>query len=346
LDYFLHCNTTMKVIIALAVLFAVALAIPVKPLSSEDELKAQFAEFTLKYNKVYATAEEFDLRFANFKASVARTSALQAASPSAQFGITKFSDMSEDEFRSTILMKSVPAKDFSAVPVSGVSVADPNAPATFDWRDHNAVTPVKDQGQCGSCWAFSATEAIESAWILKGHATPSSINLSPQQIVDCDSIDGVQGCNGGLTESAYQYIVQAGGQEPLSQYPYTAVNGNCKFNSKYVDAKISTYTSISKDESALPTNLATIGPLSICLDASRWQDYQSGVLTNTQCCPFLKCTMDHCVQLVGYNSTASTPYWIVRNSWNTDWGVDGYIYLEMNKNTCGIANDVTWPTSD
>jgi len=320
-------------------LIAVALAIP-----SEEELKAQFAEFTHKYHKVYA-ANEFDLRFANFKASVARAEAMQAASSSAKYGITKFSDMSEEEFRSTILMKSVPQKSSRTVPVSGVSVPDPNAPAAFDWRDHNAVTPVKDQGQCGSCWAFSATEAIESAWILKGRATTSTVNLAPQQIVDCDTIDGVEGCNGGLTESAYDYIIQAGGQEPNSDYPYTAVNGKCKFESKYVDAKISAFTSISKEETALPTNLATIGPLSICLDAAHWQDYQSGVLTNLECCPLLKCQMDHCVQLVGYNTTASTPYWIVRNSWNTDWGVNGYIYLEMNKNTCGITNDVTWPTS-
>jgi len=331
----------MKSIILLAVLFAVALALP-----SEAELKAQFAEFTQKYNKNYATSE-IDQRYANFKASVARAAEKQATSTNTQFGITKFSDMTEDEFRSTILMSKVPQKTATNVRVSGVSVADPKAPATFDWRDHNAVTPVKDQGQCGSCWAFSATEAIESAWILKGHATPSTINLAPQQIVDCDTIDGVQGCNGGLTESAYDYIVQAGGQDPEVDYPYTAKNGVCKFIAKDVAAKISTYTAISKQESALATNLASIGPLSICLDAAHWQDYQSGVMTNLQCCPpFGSCQMDHCVQLVGYNSTASTPYYIVRNSWNTDWGIAGYIWLEMNKNTCGIANDVTWPTSD
>jgi cathepsin F len=328
----------MKFIIVLALLAIVALALP-----TEEELKAQFAEFTHKYNKVYS-AGEFDLRFANFKASVARAAAKQAVSPSAQYGITKFSDMSVEEFRSTILMTSVPTKTTTA-PVIGATVADPSAPTSFDWRDHNAVTPVKDQGQCGSCWAFSATEAIESAWILKGHATPSSINLAPQQIVDCDTIDGVEGCNGGLTESAYDYIVQAGGQEPAADYPYTAKNGKCKFEATKVAAKISKYNPIAKDESALPTNLASIGPLSICLDAAHWQDYKSGVLTNLECCPLMKCQMDHCVQLVGYNQTAPTPYWIVRNSWNTDWGVQGYIYLEMDKNTCGIVNDVTWPLS-
>jgi len=328
----------MKSILFLAVLVAVALAIP-----SDEELKAQFAEFTQTYQKTYTT-NEVELRFTNFKASVARYEAMNAASKDAKFGITKFSDMSEEEFRSTILMKNVPQKSHNA-PVIGVATPNPMVPATYDWRDHGAVTPVKDQGQCGSCWAFSATEAIESAWILKGHATASTVNLAPQQIVDCDTIGGVQGCNGGETESAYEYIAQAGGQEPESDYPYTGVNGKCKFQVKDVDAKISTYSSIAKDESALPTNLASIGPLSICLDAAHWQDYTSGVLSNIQCCPpFGMCQMDHCVQLVGYNTTAPTPYWIVRNSWNTNWGVQGYIYLEMNKNTCGITNDVTWPT--
>jgi C1A family cysteine protease len=322
-------------------LIAVAFAIP----SSEDEIKVQFAEFTKKYNKVYPV-NEIQLRYNNFKASLARAEELQAASPDAQFGITKFSDMSVEEFSSTILMKKVPQKESASSLEARPPVPPVTLPTTFDWRDHNAVTPVKDQGQCGSCWAFSASEAIESAWILKGHATTSTINLSPQQIVDCDTIGGVEGCNGGATESAYDYIKQAGGQEQIANYPYTAVNGKCKFSARYIDATISGYTAISQQESALPANLATIGPLSICLDAAHWQDYQSGVLTNLQCCPYLKCEMDHCVQLVGYNTTATIPYWIVRNSWNTDWGVQGYIYLEMNKNTCGLANDVTWPTSD
>jgi len=329
--------TKMRTFIILAVLLAVAFALP-----SEDEIKTQFAGFMHKYNKVYAETE-FQSRFNNFKASLARAEGLQTSS-SAKFGVTKFSDLSVEEFQSTILMQNTefPSGD-SAVITSSLSVG---APAAFDWRDKGAVTPVKDQLQCGSCWAFSASEAIESAWILKGHATASTINLSPQQIVDCDTIDGVQGCNGGYTESAYDYIVQAGGQEQMSEYPYTGENGKCKFNAQYIDAKISGFINISKDESALSGTLSITGPLSICLDAAHWQDYQSGVMSNRDCCPLLKCQMDHCVQLVGYNTTASTPYWIVRNSWNTNWGVDGYIWLEMGKNTCGLANDVTWPTSD
>jgi len=325
----------MRSVILFAALIVVALALP-----EEGSIKLQFVQFMQKYNKVYAESE-VQTRFNNFKTNLARAEQLQAASPSATYGVTKFSDLSAEEFRTTILMQNTIPQD-NRVAVPPTTLVAPGAPATWDWRDHSAVTPVKDQGQCGSCWAFSASEAIESAWILKGKATTSTINLSPQQIVDCDTIDGVQGCNGGTTESAYDYIHKAGGQEQIVDYPYTAVNGKCKFDSKYVDASISTYTTIAKDETALSGTLSTTGPLSICLDAENWQTYTGGVMSKMECC--IVCQLDHCVQLVGYNSTASTPYWIVRNSWNTDWGIAGYIYLEMNHNTCDLTNDVTWPT--
>jgi len=328
----------MKSIILLVALVALAFAVP------SDGSKDKFLEFMQKYNKVY-TAQEFQSRYNNFKASLERAAKLQSASNGAQYGITKFSDMSPEEFKNTILMRD-PSFPNNSPFIPATTLLAPGAPTSYDWRDHGAVTPVKDQGQCGSCWAFSATQATESAWILKGHATDSTVDLAPQQIVDCDTIDHVQGCNGGYTESAYDYLVQAGGQEPEIDYPYTGKNGKCAFNAADIDAKISGFTSIPKDETALSATLVSTGPLSICLDAAAWQDYNGGVMTARDCCPYIKCEMDHCVQLVGYNSTGSAPYWIVRNSWNTDWGIEGYIYLEMGSNTCGLANDVTWPTSN
>jgi len=308
-----------------------------------DEKFELFEKFIRQYNKRY-TADEFWNRFENFKASLESSAAMNVGG-GATFGITKFSDMTPAEFQSKVLM---PRRTFPDAP----SINDlpftlpPGAPVALDWRDKGAVTPVKDQGDCGSCWAFSATEAIESAWILKGHATSGNINLSPQQIVDCDK-DGVGGCGGGFTDSAYKYVVGVGGQEGVTNYPYTAKNGECRFNKSYVKASISgfTATSHSGDENSLLDNLINLGPLSICLDAAHWQNYQSGVLAPRQCCPFIACQLDHCVQLVGYNKTTSPGYWIVRNSWNTDWGLKGYINIEMGSNSCGIARDSTWPTS-
>jgi len=185
-------------------------------------------------------------------------------------------------------------------------------------------------------------EAIESAWILAGKGTTENTDLAPQQIVDCDTVD--DGCNGGNPPTAYQYVMSAGGLESNQSYPYTAENGACRFNKNEVVASISNWQYATKDnsESTFQENLASWGPLSICVDASRWQDYQSGVMAWWQCAiiPIL----DHCVQATGFDTTASTPYYVVRNSWGFDWGIQGYIWLEMNKDTCGLTHETTWPT--
>jgi len=211
-----------------------------------------------------------------------------------------------------------------------------NAPTTFDWRSKGGVTSVKNQEQCGSCWAFSATENIESVYKLAGHSMPI---LGPQQIVDCDKSD--YGCSGGWPRLAYTYVIQAGGQDQESCYPYTARDGSCKFKSTCIGAKIKSYQNIAKTEDQIQTALVNQAPLSICVDASSWSSYRGGVMMASSCGH----SIDHCVQLVGYDSTKSTPYWIVRNSWGTDWGLSGYIYLQMGKNTCAMNNDVTTAVS-
>jgi len=322
----------MKNIILLACLFSVALAY----LTEEEQFGAWIAE----YGKVYSP-EVYAERFINFKNTLVRIAKLNAESDGAVFGLNQFADMSEQDFRENILMKkSIASVENDA---TGPFVPASNAPATYDWRDNKAVTAVKDQGQCGSCWAFSATEAIESSWILAGKATATSVNLSPQQIVDCDKSN--TGCSGGWPDTAMTYVHNAGGQEGIAHYPYTARDGTCAFNNAYVEVKVAAHktATTSKDETTLQANLLAWGPLSICLDASNWQTYRSGVLSPKQCCTGT-CQLDHCVQLVGYNSTANPAYWIVRNSWGTSWGINGYIQLQMGGNTCALTNHATWPT--
>lgn len=298
-----------------------------------------FVKHMMSFSKVYAP-EVYDTKFANFKASIARVNEMNAKSPSAVFSLNKFSDMSPEEFKSTILMKKTIKVEETEAPKEVGAV---NAPTYYDWRDHGAVTPVKDQEQCGSCWAFSATEAVESAWILAGKGNATTLALAPQQVVDCDTTS--DGCGGGEPYSAFAYLIQSGGQEGEKDYPYTGANGKCRFVKNDVVASIHNYKAATSkySESTLQTNLLAWGPLSVCVDASAWQHYQSGVMTHWQCA-FIN-LLDHCVQLVGYNSTStSSPYWIVRNSWNTDWGVEGYIYLEMGHDTCGIAHQASWPS--
>lgn len=161
--------------------------------------------------------------------------------------------------------------------------------------------------------------------------------------MDCDKQDG--GCNGGWPDTAMTYVKNAGGQEGEAHYAYTAKNGQCAFNAQYVEAKVAGFktATTSKDETTLQNNLVSWGPLSICVDASKWQTYKSGVMSSAQCCTGT-CQLDHCVQLVGYNASANPPYWIVRNSWAASWGISGYIWLQMGGNTCALTNHATWPT--
>ena len=208
------------------------------------------------------------------------------------------------------------------------------------------TTPVKDQMQCGSCWAFSATETIESAWARAGNALTV---FSPQQIVSCDKTDS--GCNGGLPTNAFDYVKGAGGMCANTAYPYTSGTGNtgtCKSPlpalvggtvSKwaYSSTICQGFTACVEDSSAQAAALQANGPVSVALDASAWSSYTGGVMTSASCSSSPR-KMDHAVQLVGYNADAATPYWIVRNSWAASWGEQGYIYLAMGANTCGLFN--------
>jgi len=304
----------------------------------EQEKKDLFLSFIKTHNKQYQSLGEMSQRYLIFKENLHRIEQLNNNSTSAKFGINQFADISPQEFKQKYLMrKPIIPKDKD--PSSILKPKDVTIPTSFDWRDNGAVTPVKDQGQCGSCWAFSAVENVESMWILAGKATNMTLKLSEQQVVDCDTSDG--GCDGGDTPTAYDYIISAGGIESDQDYPYHATDGHCKFDAKKVTAKISQwkYATQRKDEQTLQQNLVSWGPMSICVDAEYWQYYESGVLTAWQCAWINM--LDHCVDVIGYNSGASTPYWIVRNSWSTGWGVKGYIYLSMGENTCGMTEEVT-----
>lgn len=254
---------------------------------------------------------------------------LVAADEEPAHGVTKFMDLTPAEFKARYLTYKP-----SASPDDVQRVTLPKAIADeVDWRTKGVLTPVKDQGQCGSCWAFSATEAIESFAKIAGQPLQK---LSPQQINSCDKTDG--GCNGGDTPTAYEYVIGAGGMESNEAYPYTSgltgLTGICKFNKNNIVQSIAGYKRVAKSEDALASSLEQKGPVSICLAAEAFQTYSGGILS---LCPGM---VDHCVQAVGYTAD----YWIVRNSWNTDWGEDGFIRLKRGKNICKIDTEITYPT--
>jgi cathepsin L len=218
------------------------------------------------------------------------------------------------------------------------------APNTIDWTLLNAVNPIKNQQQCGSCWAFSAISALESQWYLKYGVLPS---LSEQQLVSCDTY--CYGCQGGWNSKAYKYLMNAtNGAQSDTAYPYTSMdgtsNGTCKVGVGI--APVQNYKKIcSGNETDLQTAVGTIGPMSVCIDASHdsFQSYSSGVYNEKNCSASL---IDHCVTAVGYgtDSASGLDYWIVRNQWGTTWGMKGYMWMVRNANNlCGIASQVAYP---
>jgi len=333
----------MKAILCL-VLLSVASASALNALSSLARVHStdpdwpEFVSFALKFNRNYPTQNEATQRFQNFKNTLMRNVELRRANPLAQFGVNKFADLSVEEFRAKYLMPAgsvgfngtLPKYYKNKAEIPAVKRSPTGVPNDVDWYSKGVCTPVKDQGQCGSCWAFSATEAIESAVALAGQGLPV---LSPENIVDCDTSDG--GCNGGDPRSAMNYVVGAGGLDTEASYPYTGGGGSCQ--QATVGATISGPQDVSDgDENAFQSFLQSSGPPSVCVDASSWSSYQGGVMSTCGC------QLDHCVQATGITSSFGTPAYAIRNSWNTDWGVNGFIYLAIGDNVCCVANEVTW----
>ena len=303
--------------------------------------EGMFAEYETYFAKSY-TAAERPLRFAAFVENLAAIEARNADGSLGHHWVGKFADLSKEEFKARYLGYK-PKADASAGQEEDDSLeaALVTPASSIDWRNKKVggtkvLTPVKDQKQCGSCWAFSATEQIETDVAI---ATGQLLDLSPQQIVSCDHKD--LGCNGGNTETAYDYVAQAG-LETDKEYPYSSGSGRsgtCKAKSGKSAVQIGGYKTVSKKKSSegkMVTQIAK-SPISVCVDASSWQTYSKGVVGRS-----CGSELDHCVQAVGLNvDDDSKPYWIVRNSWNTDWGEGGYIYVQQGIDACGIAKDAT-----
>ncbi|KAK1407450.1 hypothetical protein QVD17_39066 [Tagetes erecta] len=324
--------------------------IPEEETSTDHLLNAEhhFTLFKTKFGKTYATQQEHDYRLSVFKSNLRRAKRHQLLDPTAEHGVTKFSDLTPSEFRKTYLGLKNPIQfpsDANKAPILPTS----DLPEEFDWRDHGAVTPVKNQGSCGSCWSFSTTGALEGSHFLR---TGELVSLSEQQLVDCDhecdpaeknSCDA--GCNGGLMNNAFEYILKAGGVQKESDYPYTGKDGTCHFDKTKIAASVSNFSVIGTDEDQIAANLVQNGPLAIGINAAWMQTYIGKVS-----CPYIcsKKRLDHGVLLVGYGTAGyapsrlkEKPYWIIKNSWGPDWGEDGYYKICSGYNLCGMDTMVS-----
>jgi cysteine peptidase B len=261
-----------------------------------------------------------------------RAAELQALNPEARFGANDFADLSEEEFKTRhnaeghfrqAIKNRKPVKELSTEAT----------PKSKDWRTEGAVTAVKNQGQCGSCWSFSTTGNVEGQWKLAGHPL---VSVSEQELVSCDTT--CNGCHGGLMDLAFEWLVSArgGGITSEAQYPYVSGGGvapACDMTGKTSVAFINGHQDVPHSESAMAAYLAAHGPVSIGVDATSWQTYQGGVMTNCQ-----STQVDHGVLAVGYDLSASTPYWIIKNSWAASWGEEGYIRVKYGTNQCLLTS--------
>jgi len=292
------------------------------------------------YNKAY-TAEELPSRAAIFAENVRIIDEHNARNDSSYtLGVNEYTDLTWAEFSSTYLMAP---QHCSATGQQGTHRMVGGGADSIDWRTKGVVTPVKNQGSCGSCWAFGTTGAVESAWAIN---TGKLISLSEQQLVDCAGAFSNMGCRGGLPSQAFEYIKHAGGIELGNDYKYTGRDGSCKFQVDKVAAKVTGEVNITEGkETELFDAVTNAGPVAIAFQVvSDFQSYRSGVYDSTRCRSGAM-DVNHAVLVVGYNtdSASGKPYWIVKNSWGTSFGIAGYFNMVRNKNMCGIATCASYP---
>jgi cathepsin L len=292
----------------------------------------------MRFGKDYPSSE-IAQRKANFQATVDRVALLNKLHDGeTTFGLNQLSAMSLDEFQSYASCHQPAIKADTERSTPAGLKASPDA---WDWRVNGTVcvTPVKDQGQCGSCWAFGTTGMVEGTnTLVNGNLT----SFSEQDLVDCAKNNNKwpnDGCNGGRSDWASEYI-QDKGINTEAQYPYKAKDGSCKQQSP-VAVNLASYVTLKKgDEQGLKDTVYTLGPVAVSIDVTNsFANYKTGVFQDSSC-KNGEMDLDHCVLVVGYGTMSGKDYWIVKNSWGTSWGDKGYILMRRNyNNMCGIATD-------
>jgi cathepsin L len=301
-------------------------------LTAEDY---HFIKYVAEFGKSYGTRAEFEFRQAQFAQTLAKIENHQAQNGGmSTVGINHMSDWTATEYKKLLGYKHELKTSANATLLDESNLAD-----SVNWVTKGAVTPVKNQGQCGSCWAFSTTGSVEGAEFL---ATGTLKSFSEQQLVDCDKVD--QGCNGGLMDNAFKYIEKS----PLmleADYPYTGTHhfwNKCKFDASKAVGKVAGFKDVVKDSTGanLKAALAT-GPVSVAIEADQsvFQTYTSGVITSSKC----GTQLDHGVLAVGYGTEDGNDYFLVKNSWGASWGDNGYVKIGA-ANVCGINAQPSFPT--
>ncbi|XP_078094458.1 digestive cysteine proteinase 2 [Mustelus asterias] len=323
------------------------LANPIQDLvttDKEDRVHQLFQHYKEKFKRDYENdEEEHDLRKVTFIHNVRYIQSRNRANLTYKMEVNHLTDRTVDE--TAIMTGRLKRNSLSnGQPYPAERYVLVVAPLNVDWRLYGAVTPVKDQAICGSCWSFAATGVLEGALYLK---TGSLIPLSQQMLMDCTWGFGNHACNGGIEWKTFEWILKHGGIADAESYgPYMGQDGFCHYNQSTLRAKLKSYTTVpSGDSDALKMAIFKNGPVAVGIDASHksFRFYSSGIYYEPKCGNKVE-KLDHAVLAVGYGILAGEPYWLIKNSWSTYWGNAGYILMSMRDNNCGVSSDATYVT--
>lgn len=325
----------MKCLVILALLFGCACAVRL----SENEYRNEFTNWMQLQQKSYKH-DEFQFRYRVFRNNLNYIRDFNARNDNFTLKMNQFGDLTNAEFRQVFLGFKMPASGKLDGPTFQPEAV--KLPTSWDWKAKGAVTPVKNQGQCGSCWSFSTTGSVEGCHFI---GTQALVSLSEQNLMDCSWSQGDQGCDGGLMTDAMDYIISNSGVDTESSYPYTAESSNtCQYSATNKGSTLGSYANVAQGDETALQNSVYAGPTSVAIDASQssFQFYSGGVYYEPDCS---STQLDHGVLAIGWGTdTTGGDYWTVKNSWGTDWGMKGYIWMARNKsNNCGIATMATLP---
>lgn len=297
---------------------------------AKSRVLSTWKKFKLEYNKAYADSNEERIRFNIFQETLIaikeHNKKYEAGLVSWKQGITPFADWTEDEFVSYLNNDASLLRLPKTIPLF---LANKQVPDRFNWRDEGKVSPVKNVAQCRSSWAIDITGAIESQLLIQNDKE----SLSEQQLIDCTNSVGNKGCFGGLVDKTLDYI-QENGIMSENDYPYTAINGTCKYNSTKIVTKIAGYLT-GNNETTLKELVATKGPTVVYLDARLLKMYKSGIFDTNTCSQIINWSM----LAVGYDTSEDAKdYWVVKGSWGAGWGESGFARMARGKKLCSIGN--------
>ena len=312
-------------------------------IGAASALDFDYLSYMAKFNKVVTEVEEFAMRVENFKFVHQWIEKHNASGASWKAAHNQFSDWTEAEYKQLLGYVHSDREELN------IKVFEPTNADGVNWVDAGAVTPVKDQGQCGSCWAFSSTGALEGAHYI---ASGELLSFSEQQLVDCAYITyGNFGCNGGMQARAFRYL-KTHKAELESVYPYfsgtTKAKGDCAFDEASTTAvDVSSYTNVTADDVAQMKAALEQQPLAVVIEADQlvFQTYSSGILNSPEC----GTNLDHAVLAVGWGVEGDQEYWLVKNSWGTTWGDQGYIKMAItgdDAGICGVQSMPLYPTTN